>query len=144
MSANAVQAVARHSHNPCARHWAEEDKIFSYLNGTRDLGPKFVTGPGAQFAKKTKAWLNEAVACPLWSTAELLHEASAALLGYAGIIAPSSLSQKGDEVGTSFFDMRKKTMPRIMLLLNSMDSITTTLGTLLGEDGRGGKRAHQS
>ena len=36
--ANASRAVARHSHNPCERHWKAAVKILAYLNSTRNLG----------------------------------------------------------------------------------------------------------
>ena len=32
--ANAARAVARHSHNPCERHWKAAVKILAYLNST--------------------------------------------------------------------------------------------------------------
>ena len=35
--ANVARAVARHSHNPCERHWKAAIKILAYLNSTRDL-----------------------------------------------------------------------------------------------------------
>ena len=36
--ANPARAVARHSNNPCERHWKAAVKILAYLNSTRDLG----------------------------------------------------------------------------------------------------------
>ena len=42
--ANAARAVARHSHNPCERHWKAAIKILAYLNSTRDLGITYNKG----------------------------------------------------------------------------------------------------
>ena len=42
--ANAARAVARHSHNPCERHWKAAVKILAYLNSTRDLGITYKKG----------------------------------------------------------------------------------------------------
>ena len=39
--ANAVRAVARHSHDPTARHWKAVLLIIEYLVGTKDLGLTF-------------------------------------------------------------------------------------------------------
>lgn len=36
--ANAVRAMARHSHNSCPRHWSGVLTILSYLNNIRSLG----------------------------------------------------------------------------------------------------------
>ena len=42
--ADADQAVARHSHSPCERHWVAAEKILDYLNATRDLGITYERG----------------------------------------------------------------------------------------------------
>ena len=42
--ASAVRAVARHAHNPAARHWKAVRKIVSYLKATKDLGVVFRLG----------------------------------------------------------------------------------------------------
>ena len=42
--ADADQAVARHSHNPCDRHWVAVEKILDYLNATWDLGIAYEKG----------------------------------------------------------------------------------------------------
>ena len=39
--ASAVRAVARHAHNPTARHWKAVRKIIAYLKATKDLGVVF-------------------------------------------------------------------------------------------------------
>ena len=39
--ANTARVVARHSHNPCERHWKVAMKILAYLNLTQDLGITF-------------------------------------------------------------------------------------------------------
>ena len=44
--ANAVRAVARHSHDPTARHWKTVLMITEYLVGTKDLGLTFERGSG--------------------------------------------------------------------------------------------------
>ena len=36
--ASTVRAVARHAHNPAARHWKAVQKITTYLKPTKDLG----------------------------------------------------------------------------------------------------------
>ena len=41
---NAVRAVARHSHNPCERHWKAAVKILAYIKSTRDLGITYKKG----------------------------------------------------------------------------------------------------
>ena len=41
---NAARAVARHSHNPCERHWKAAVKILAYLKSTRDLGIAYKKG----------------------------------------------------------------------------------------------------
>ena len=40
----AVRAVARHAHNPAARHWKAVWKMISYLKATKDLGVVFRRG----------------------------------------------------------------------------------------------------
>ena len=35
--ADAARAVARHSQNPCERHWVAVEKILAYRNAMRDL-----------------------------------------------------------------------------------------------------------
>ena len=42
--ANAARAVARHSHNPCERHWKAVIKIPTYVNLTRDLSIMYTKG----------------------------------------------------------------------------------------------------
>ena len=42
--ASAVRAVARHAHNPAARHWKAARKIIAYLKATKDLGVVFQRG----------------------------------------------------------------------------------------------------
>ena len=42
--ASAVRAVARHVHNPAARHWKAFRKITTYLKATKDLGVVFRPG----------------------------------------------------------------------------------------------------
>ena len=42
--ASAVRAVARHPHNPAARHWKAVRKITAYLKATKDLGVVFRRG----------------------------------------------------------------------------------------------------
>ena len=44
--ANAVRAVARHSHNPTERHWKAVLRIIGYLLGSKDLGITFQRGFG--------------------------------------------------------------------------------------------------
>ena len=44
--ANAVRAVARHSHNPTERHWKAVLKIIEYLLGSKELGITFQRGLG--------------------------------------------------------------------------------------------------
>ena len=39
--ASAVRAVARHAHNPAARHWKAVRKIITYLKATKNLGVVF-------------------------------------------------------------------------------------------------------
>ena len=36
--AQAVRSVARHSHNPCQRHWSAVMQILAYLKGTKTVG----------------------------------------------------------------------------------------------------------
>ena len=42
--ASAVRSVARHAHNPAARHWKAVRKIIAYLTATKDLGVVFRRG----------------------------------------------------------------------------------------------------
>ena len=42
--ASAVRAVARHAHNPAARHWKAVRKILACLKATKDLGVVFWRG----------------------------------------------------------------------------------------------------
>ena len=42
--ASAVRAVARHAHNPDARHWKAVRKIITYLKARKDLGVVFQRG----------------------------------------------------------------------------------------------------
>ena len=42
--ASAGRAVARHAHNPAARHWKAVRKIIAYLKATKDLGVVFQRG----------------------------------------------------------------------------------------------------
>ena len=42
--ASAVRAVARHAHNPAARHWKAVRKIIAYLKAPEDLGVVFQRG----------------------------------------------------------------------------------------------------
>ena len=42
--ASAVRAVARHTHNPAARHWKAVQKIVAYLKATKDLRVAFWLG----------------------------------------------------------------------------------------------------
>jgi len=44
--ANAVRAVARHSHNPTERHWKAVLKIIEYLLGSKELGITYERGYG--------------------------------------------------------------------------------------------------
>ena len=44
--ANAVRAVARHSHNPAGRHWKEVLMVVENLLGTKDLWSCVQTGVG--------------------------------------------------------------------------------------------------
>ena len=44
--ANALRACARHSHNPSPRHWKALLQIAAYVNSTKEIGLKFVRGPG--------------------------------------------------------------------------------------------------
>ena len=53
--ANAARAVARHSHNPCERHWMEVIKILAYLNSTRDLGITYTKGEQLSLSVYTNA-----------------------------------------------------------------------------------------
>ncbi|CAN0238053.1 unnamed protein product [Pylaiella littoralis] len=53
--ANAVRAVARHSHQPTARHWKAVLMIFQYLVGTKDLGLTNVRGSGLDLSVFTDA-----------------------------------------------------------------------------------------
>ena len=46
---NAVRAVARHSHDPKAKHWKAAVKILKYLRGTSSLGLTF---------RKSEEWLS--------------------------------------------------------------------------------------
>ena len=41
---SAVRAVARHAHNPAARHWKAVRKIIAYVKATKDLGVVFRRG----------------------------------------------------------------------------------------------------
>ena len=43
-TASAVRAVARHAHNPTARHWKAVRKINAYLKPPKDLGVMFQRG----------------------------------------------------------------------------------------------------
>ena len=40
----ATRAVAHHSHNSCERHWLTVEKIFAYIDATRDLGITYERG----------------------------------------------------------------------------------------------------
>ena len=42
--ASAVRAVARHAHNPAARHWKMVRKIIGYLRATKNMGIVFRRG----------------------------------------------------------------------------------------------------
>ena len=42
--ASAVRAMARHAHNPAARHWKAVWKIIAYLKATKDLRVVFQWG----------------------------------------------------------------------------------------------------
>ena len=42
--ASAVRAVARHAHNPSARHWKAVRRIIAYLKATKDMGVVFQRG----------------------------------------------------------------------------------------------------
>ena len=42
--ASAGRAVARHVHNPAARHWKAVREIIAYLKATKDLGVVFRRG----------------------------------------------------------------------------------------------------
>ena len=53
--ANAARAVARHSHNPCERHWKAVIKILAYLNSTRDLGITYTNGEELSLSVYTDA-----------------------------------------------------------------------------------------
>ena len=52
--ANAARAVARHSHNPCERHWKAAVKILAYPNSTRDLGIKYKKGEEITLFRSTQ------------------------------------------------------------------------------------------
>ena len=51
--ANAVRAVARHSHNPTERHWKAVSKIIQYLLGSKYLGLTFERGSGLEMSLYT-------------------------------------------------------------------------------------------
>ena len=53
--ANAGRAVARHSHNPCERHWKAAVKILAYLNSTWDLGITYKKGEELSLSVYTDA-----------------------------------------------------------------------------------------
>ena len=42
--ADTARAVARHSYNPCERHWVAVEKIPAYLNATQDLAITYARG----------------------------------------------------------------------------------------------------
>ena len=48
--ASAVRAVARHAHNPAARHWKAVRKIIACLKATEDLGVVFRRGEGLKLS----------------------------------------------------------------------------------------------
>ena len=52
---NAARAVARHSHNPCERHWKAVVNILAYLNSTRDLGITYKKGEELSLSVYTDA-----------------------------------------------------------------------------------------
>ena len=54
--ASAVRAVARHAHNPAARHWKAVRKIIAYLKATEDLGVVFRRGGGLNLSLFTDAY----------------------------------------------------------------------------------------
>ena len=76
--ASAVKAVARHAHNPAARHWKAVRKIIAYLKATKDLGVVFQRGgdlklslfADADYADRCNdRWSVSSVAVMLGSTA---------------------------------------------------------------------------
>ena len=44
--ANALRAHARHSHNPCPRHWKALLQVAAYVNATKEMGLRFVRDSG--------------------------------------------------------------------------------------------------
>ena len=53
--ANAARAVARHSHNPCERHWKAAMKAFANLNSTRNQGITYTKGEELSLSVYTDA-----------------------------------------------------------------------------------------
>ena len=48
--ANALRACARHSHNPCPRHWKALLQVAAYVNATKEMGLRFVPGSGVRLS----------------------------------------------------------------------------------------------
>ena len=48
--ASAVRAVARHAHNPAARHWKAVREIIAYLKAPKDLAVVFQPGGGLKLS----------------------------------------------------------------------------------------------
>ena len=53
--ANAVRAMARHSYNPCERHWKAAMKTLAYLNSTSNLGITYPKGEQLSLSVYTDA-----------------------------------------------------------------------------------------
>ena len=48
--ANALRTCARHSHNPSPRHWKALLQVAAYVNGTKEMGLRFVWGSGLRLS----------------------------------------------------------------------------------------------
>ena len=48
--ANALRACARHSHDPSPRHWTVLLQVAAYINGSKEIGLKFVRGSGLRLS----------------------------------------------------------------------------------------------
>ena len=47
---NALRACARHSHNLSPRHWKALLQVATYVNATKEIGLRFVRGPGLRLS----------------------------------------------------------------------------------------------
>ena len=46
----ALRACARHNHNPSPRHWMALLQVAAYVNATKEMGLRFVRGPGLRLS----------------------------------------------------------------------------------------------